>query len=174
MRIKENLMIILSLLIISTPTLAGTLRYDETSEGKTVRLNWKTKKLSKNNTEYSLKNGNEIVKISGINGTEKWSKENKNTSLTVKRKDNKLFIKGTKNGEKIDKIVSIGNEKWMASPGFFLKEFITSDKRTTFIWVLNMKEFSATKMVVNKQHDEQLKIAKKSVDTIKVEMKPTG
>ena len=126
MYLNRYLAIVLSLATLSSPIVAETLIYDETSEGKTTRLNWKTEEIAKGNINYELKHAGETTSISGANGTEEWSNYHKRTktNLKVLRKNNALVIAGRKNGKNIDKTVKIDNEKWMASPGFFLRDFL--------------------------------------------------
>ena len=88
--------------------------------------------------------------------------------------NNQAVFVANKNGETIEKSFDLGNDPMLFPPSFFMREFVSSDEKRQFIWLINQGELNVSKMVLTKLEQESVEINELNIDCQKIEMKPTG
>ncbi|RAP33859.1 hypothetical protein DID75_01060 [Candidatus Marinamargulisbacteria bacterium SCGC AG-410-N11] len=152
----------------------NNMLFIETSEGNAVTLNWQVTNLKTKQIQYTLNNRPEKITMIGKGASDSWSKESKTENITLTRKGNIVLAEGIRDGKKIDKEIKISDLDWMASPGFYLKDFIISKEQKKYIWLINTDSLKASKMVVTKVDEYERAFNEKQEKVIVVEMKPVG
>jgi hypothetical protein len=105
----------------------------------------------------------------------KFNKPTEELDIHAVREGNKLLLKGTSEGEEVDKEFELSEEPWLqvfpVNPG--LEEFITSDKEHIKFWMVGLKgpgKLKCTKFVAKKKANEQLQINGESVKAVRVKI----
>ena len=104
----------------------------------------------------------------------KFSSNVDDTDYTGERLDKEIVLKGTFNGEALDKKITIGTEPLYVNPKLGLSGFVASGKKMDEFWFLRHDKLKVIKMAAKNQGIEIIKYRAADVETTKVYWAPKG
>lgn len=99
-----------------------------------------------------------------------WSVTKEKMNIVVNREGNNLLVKGTANGEKVDKKLSINDNVWYGSPSTAISDMVKGGKKSLIFWMVAQADLSAREMSVNVEGEEKVL----GIDTYKIKITLTG
>ena len=151
------------------------IKYREVSEGTTEIIEW-SETLSENNRTNQSISGSYKESTTGINKTERYyyHNESKKTEILVTVSDDIASISSTINSEVNESTVPLNGKSLKYPPGFYMKDFIKSENKKEFIWVVGKTAGKLSQMILTKLGKETITVDDNEIQCVKIEMKPTG
>lgn len=97
------------------------------------------------------------------------------TSYTGKKTGRTIVLKGTLDGEPLDKTIELEDDRpFYFSPKFNLQKLIVSGETETEFWTLRKDKLTPYKMEAKRDGTKTMKIMGEEVETVEVDYNPTG
>ena len=169
--------VIILIFCFSSLVLSNNIKYLEIlGKEKEFLSNWKieTKK------NISIISGNTLldyIYIETLNGsTTLWKNKRKheNSTITALRKNDKIFITGTKNNEPIKREFPIGTYPWYQTPGFLLEPFVKSNKESMQFIMLRITNHNPILMEIKKDQEEKIILNNIEYESIRTYVYPAS
>lgn len=94
--------------------------------------------------------------------------------ITAVRSGNTLLVEGIRSGKKHREKIAIDERPWYQPLSFSLAGFLDSHQEKTSFWVIRADKIEAVSLNARKMGEEAITINGSTVDTRKVEIRPTG
>ena len=153
----------------------NTIRYKESTSDSSEIIEWlETIKDGVRVVSTKTEKFSELTE--GTNKTTKYSYTNPDDKIEihVNVENNIANITATIDAKPITSSTPLKDIPFLYPPGFFLTEFINSDKQKQFIWVVSKSSATLSQMIFTKIGTEKIKIGDQEIECTKTEMKPTG
>lgn len=100
--------------------------------------------------------------------------ERRETDLRIRRHRDRLHLKGTFRGEKIDRWREIDEAPWFQTLSISFRPFLNSDAKAIEFWTVRSDTLGVHKLVAKKNGIEELNIDGRGVAAEKLELRLTG
>ena len=86
----------------------------------------------------------------------RWEYENKTagTTFTASRKKDEIIVRGTSNGQTLNKSLAVGNEIWLQNSEFGLLDFLNSKAKSKEFIVISPEDLSVNKVLATRSTSE--------------------
>ena len=127
-------------------------------------------------TKVYVRQGNTLFvnNCDRFGATTQWQYQHSDTNIHVNRKENKLYMAGTKKGQKVNQVFQLDDSPWYQPLSYSLRNFLSSDRSSVVFWIIRADNLSVIKMKAVKDTIEEIQVGDRWFESQKIKVSPVG
>lgn len=170
---KRKLLLLLVLVLSLQAFSQEQLTYRETTGNKVETY---MQKIEKTGTGYIVHERSHTIWLDHNYATYKWEYRDSvnGVNIVANRNGNKIYLKGSVKGKKVDKVFNINQQPWYQSWSFCLKGFLSSNNNNVKFWTIKPDELEVSEFEATKQGKDRVMVNGRKLVTLHIKVNLTG